>query len=521
MKRRLFLAAALATCASAQSFSDGAARHSPTAPGQPKLLLIIVVDQFRYDYLNRFRSEYNSGLVTLLEKGAVFTNAYYEHFPTVTAIGHSTILSGATPSLSGIVGNEWFDRTSGKNVTSVSDDACMLLGGAAPRRGSSPHRLLVSTVGDELKMANGGQTRVIGMSSKDRSAVLPVGRMADAAYWFDTETGNFVSSTWYMKKLPDWVAQFNASDASEKYAGTSWGSFRRLDAKPGKAYYDALDRTPYHNDLLVTFAEAALDNEKLGQRDVTDVLSVSFSANDRVGHELGPHSPQVRDISIQTDRAIGRLLAAVDKRIGLASVMIIFTADHGVAPMPEFMRERRMPGGRTDAKNVRAAVQEALVHKYGPGDWVVGYSGPAPYLNRQLIREKNLNYEEVQNAAAAAARALPQIFRVYTRSQLLEGRVLDDQVDRRVRNGFHAERSSDLFIVAEPYWLFEAAGTSHGTPWNYDAHVPIILMGPGVKPGRYHGRAAVNDIAPTVATLLNVEVPSGSAGRVLEEALAQ
>jgi hypothetical protein len=185
------------------------------------------------------------------------------------------------------------------------------------------------------------------------------------------------------------------------------------------------------------------------------------------------------------------------------------------------MREHHMPGGRTDAKNIRAVVQEALAKKYGPGEWVVGYSGPAPYLNRKLIAEKNLNYEEVQNVAAAAARALPQIFRVYTRSQLLEGRVLDDQVDRRVRNGFHAERSSDLFIVAEPYWLFEASGTSHGTPWNYDAHVPIILMGTGVKAGRYHSRAAVNDIAPTIATMLNVEVPSGSAGRVLEEALTR
>jgi arylsulfatase A-like enzyme len=317
------------------------------------------------------------------------------------------------------------------------------------------------------------------------------------------------------------VAKFNGSDASEKYLGTAWGKFRTLDAKAGKAYYDALDRTPYHNELLVTFAEAALDAEKLGQNGATDVLSISFSANDRIGHELGPHSEQVRDVSIQTDRALGRLLGAVDKRLGLDNVIVVLTADHGVAPMPEYMRENRMPGGRTPAKAIRAAVQDALAQKYGPGDWVIGYSGPAPYLNRQLIREKNLNYEEVQNVAAEAARAIPQIFRVYTRQQLMLGRVLDDQVDRRVRNGFHAERSSDLFIVAEPYWLFESGGTSHGTPWNYDAHVPMILMGPGIKPGRYHRRAAVNDIAPTVATLLSVEVPSGSAGRVLDEALTQ
>ena len=500
---------------------DVRAQRSTPPAGQPKLMLMIVVDQFRYDYLNRFRREYKEGLATLLAKGAVYTNAFYEHFPTVTAIGHATVLSGATPSLSGIVGNEWFDRTSGKNVTSVSDDSTVMLGAASARRGASPHRLLVSTICDELKMANDRKNRCIGISSKDRSAVLPVGRMADAAYWFDTETGNFVSSTWYMKQLPSWVAKFNTSNASEKYLGTAWGNFRTLDANAGKAYYDALDRTPYHNELLVTFAEAALDAEKLGRRDATDLLSVSFSANDRVGHELGPHSDQVRDISIQTDRAIGRLLAAVDRRVGLENVIVAFTADHGVAPMPEYMRGNRMPGGRTPAKAIRDAVQQALIERYGPGQWVVGYSGPAPYLNRELIREKKLSYEEVQNVAAEAARALPQLFRVYTRSQLMHGLVLDDQVDRRVRNGFHAERSSDLFIVAEPYWLFESAGTSHGTPWNYDAHVPVILMGPGIKPGRYHRRAAVNDIAPTLATILNVEVPSGSAGRVLDEALTQ
>jgi predicted AlkP superfamily pyrophosphatase or phosphodiesterase len=509
------------TAAAAASPANRIPASSRAGAAQPKLVLTIVVDQFRYDYLSRFRSEYKEGLATLLTKGAVFTNAYYEHFPTVTAIGHATVLSGATPSLSGIVGNEWFDRPTGKNVTSVSDEKSILLGGAAPRRGSSPHRLLVSTICDELKMANDRRNRCIGISSKDRSAILPVGRMADAAYWFDTETGNFVSSTWYMKQLPQWVAGFNSSNASEKYLGAAWGTFRKLDATAGKAYYDALDRTPYHNELLVTFAEAAIENEKLGEDDAPDVLVVSFSANDRVGHQLGPHSAEVRDISIQTDRAIGRLLASVDKRIGLDNVVVVLTADHGVAPMPEYMQESRMPGGRTPASAIRTAVQNALVQTYGEGQWVIGYSGPAPYLNRQLIREKKLNYEEVQNTAAEAARAIPQLFRVYTRSQLMMGLVLDDQVDRRVRNGFHAERSSDLFIVAEPYWLFESSGTSHGTPWNYDAHVPVILMGRHFKPGRYHRRAAVNDIAPTLAIVLDVEVPSGSAGRVLEEALAQ
>lgn len=497
------------------------------AAARPKLVLNIVVDQFRYDYLTRFAGDYKGGLAQLTRQGAVFTNAYYEHFPTVTAIGHATILTGAYPSVSGIVGNEWFDRASGKNVTSVSDEGTQILGAAGQaRRGSSPHRLNVSTVCDELKMAEPQTTRCVGISAKDRGAILPVGRMADGAFWFDTASGNFVSSTWYGKQLPAWAEKFNAGRGADKYLSMEWknpagGAFAKMDAKAGSAYYESLDRSPYASDLLVAFADAALAGEQLGTRGGTDVLSVSFSVIDKVGHGVGPHAPEVRDLAIQMDRSIGELFKVVDAKVGLANTLVVFSADHGVAPLPEYMRERRMPGGRMNVRVVRDAVQQALTAKYGEGQWVVGYSGPAPYLNRALIAEKRLAYEEVQNVAAEAARGIPQIYRVYTRAQLMSGRLLEDLIDRRVRNGFHVERSSDLFVVIEPFWLFESHGTSHGTPYNYDAHVPVILMGPWFRPGRYHAHVAVNDVAPTVATLLGVEPPSGSAGRVLTEALAQ
>ena len=502
-----------------------AAMLSAEATKKPKLLLTIVIDQFRYDYLTRFEADYTAGFAEMLKRGAVFANAHYEHFPTVTAIGHSTILSGATPSISGIVGNEWYDRATKKNVTSVSDDSTELIGGIAGLRGSSPHRLLVSTVADEIKMANGGRTKTIGISAKDRAAILPVGRMADAAYWFDPETGNFVTSTYYVKEAPQWVTSFNSSRPGDKYLGYDWKYegkvVRHLDTKPGRVFYDALERTPIGNELLEKFAEAAIDAEKLGQHDGTDVLSVSFSAHDRVGHGVGPHAPEMRDLSIQADLTIGRLLKYVYDRVGIDNVLVVMTADHGVSPLPEFMRDHKMPGGRMTETSVRGAVQQALAAHFGEGQWVVGYSGPAPYLNLDLIREKKLNYIDVQNVAAEALRAVPHIFRVYTRAQLMTGQVLEDLVDRRVRNGFNAERSSDLFVVAQPYWLFEAAGTSHGTPFNYDSHVPVILMGPGIKPGRYNLRAAVNDIAPTLATMIGVETPTGAVGRVLDEALVK
>jgi hypothetical protein len=506
--KRLLLALTLCLCA-----LEAAPRK------KPKLVVLVAVDQFRYDYLLRFRAEFKGGLARLLDKGAVFTNAHYEHFPTVTAIGHSTMLSGATPSISGIVGNEWFDRETGKQITSVSDDSTNLVG-AEGVRGASPRRLLVSTIADELKMAD-ARSKAIGISSKDRSAILPAGRMADAAYWFDATTGNFVSSSYYMREMPGWAAQFNKSRVVDQWAGKDWRPldagqnskpFLALGAKAERAYYNNLDRSPYGNELLVLFAEAAVEGEQLGTDDITDVLTVSFSANDRIGHAVGPDAPEVRDISIQTDRFLQTFFDYLDNKIGAGNYVAVLTADHGVAPLPEVMAKRKMPGGRIPEGAVLNAVQTALASRFGQGQWVIGKSGPAPYFNYNLIREKKLSHEEVENVAADAVRAVPHIYRVYTRTELKAGRVLNDLIDRRVSAGFHQDRCSDLFIVSEPYWLFEASGTSHGTPYNYDSHVPVVFMGPGIKPGRYNARTAVNDIAPTLATLLEVETPSPGGG---------
>jgi len=492
----------------------------------PKLLLVVVVDQFRYDYLTRFGPEYKGGLARLLNEGADFTNANYEHFPTVTAIGHSTVLTGATPSVSGIVGNEWYDRETKKNVTSVSDDNTKLLGAPGDRRGSSPHELLVSTVADEIKLANGGRTRTIGISAKDRAAILPVGRMADGAFWFDSGSGNFVSSTFYYKTFPDWAAHFNDSRAADRWLGKQWTAandptkvLRKLDAAPGKGYYDNLERTPFHDELIEAFAEAAIDAEQLGRHDGTDVMSVSFSATDRIGHQVGPNAEEMHSLALWTDQTIGRLIKYAEEKAGAGNLVVAFTADHGVAPLPEYLHERNMPGGRIPETTVLGALQSALVQRYGEGKWVVGYSGPAPYLNLDLIHEKKLSYEEVQDFAADVLRSVAHIFRVYTRQQLMFGSLLNDMVDRRVRAGFNAERSSDIFVVSDPYWLFEMSGTSHGTPWTYDTHVPLIIMGPGLKAGHYNREVAINDLAPTLATYLNVQTPSGSSGHVLLEAL--
>ena len=353
--------------------------QQPTPSRKPKLILAVMVDQFRLDYFYRFASQYNSGLARLASQGAFFTNAHYEHFPTVTAVGHSTFLSGATPSLSGIVANDWYDRQSGKQVTSVEDAGTKLLGGSTGI-GSSPNRLLVSTISDELKMS-GRASKAIGISIKDRSAILPVGRMADGAYWFDNKTGNFVSSTYYFADLPAWVKEFNASRMTDRYLEREWVSiedskipaFSKMPAAKEEKYWAEMQRTPFGNEILEELAERAIEAEKLGADDITDVLSVSFSSNDYVGHEFGPDDPRVRDISIRTDRTLGRLFAFLDKKVGMANVLVVMSADHGVAPVPEKMKERKMPGGRLSDEGIKAAVRDYLNGKYGTGgEWLPG-----------------------------------------------------------------------------------------------------------------------------------------------------
>jgi hypothetical protein len=486
---------------------------------KPKLVVGIVIDQFRYDYLTRFRDAYTGGFDRLLKNGAVFTDAEFDHFPTVTAVGHSVFLTGATPALSGIVGNEWYDRGSGKMVTSVSDDSVKGLGGQGG--GASPRRLLVSTVGDEMKMANGGKSRVIGISLKDRAAILPAGHMADGAYWFDGKSGNFVSSTFYFQELPEWVVEFNRERAADRYAGIAWEPFQRMPSPAGAQLWEALAASPFGNELVEAFAERAIGRERLGRNEATDLLAVSFSANDYVGHRAGPDSPQVRDLSIRTDRLLDKFLRFIDAEVGLSNVLLVLTADHGVAPLPELQQERRMPGGRIAGGAVERAVESALAASYGEGKWIERSSEDAIYLNRLLIHQKKLTGAEVERVAAEAARAVPHVFRVYTASDLSRGHAMADMVGRRVMNGFNAARSADLLVLYEPYWVPGAHGTSHGVAFGYDAHVPVIFMGKGIKPGAYRRRILPNDIAPTLAALLEVETPSGSVGRVLDEIIGE
>lgn len=533
MRRKLRMpgtALLLASLAVAAATATRQAQPTEPAARGPRLVLLITVDQFRFDYLTRFAHEHDSGLARLLREGASFIDAHLEHYPTVTAPGHATLASGAMPATSGIIGNDWFDREVGKTVASVSDEQAKQVGGTAAAS-ASPHRLLVTTIADELKLTARGRgakeiPRTIGMSLKDRSAILPVGRSADGAFWYDSGTGEFVTSTYYTATLPVWAQQFNDRRLRDTFAAKLWpflvppATTRTTPSKPGPELYAAIYGSPFGNELLTRFAEAALDGERLGQRDAVDVLAVSYSSNDAVGHTYGPDSAEVRAIVRQTDKTVGELLAAVDKRVGLERVLVVFTSDHGVAPLPELLAERRLPGGRIAQEDLFGPIRKALEDRFGSGQWILGTAGTSAYLNHPLMALRGVDQADARLVAAAAARSVPQVARVYTREQLLHGSVPADTMSRRILRSYHPRRSGDIEIVLQPFWIRQRTGTTHGTPYPYDSHIPLIFMGHGIRPGRYPQHVALNDVAPTLAARLGVSFPSGADGRVLAEVMA-
>lgn len=492
------------------------AAQQPIARAQPKLVVGIIVDQFRYDYLTRFEPELDGGIRRLLNEGAVFTNANYDAVPTVTAVGHSTYLSGATPSVSGIVDNVWYDRETGTQVESITDVSETILGGGG--RGASPRRLLVSTIADELKLSGKGG-KVVSVSLKNRSAILPAGHMPDGAYWFDGQ-GHFVSSTYYFDALPNWVETFNATDPAAQCAGLEWAG-RTLAAEVGPALYRSVDASPCGDLLVHQMALAALDAEDLGSGEDIDMLLVSYSSVDYVGHQMGPDAPEIREMVSRVDQLIGELLDTIVEKTGGEEVLVVFSADHGVAPLPEVNQQRNMPGGRIDSRQMRAAVAEAVTARFGEGDFLASVGGTGVFFNEEtLAANPDVDRSELEQVVAGVLRAQPHIARVYTRTQMMNLSP-SDPIDQRVRNGFHPARSPDITYIMDPYYLAGGNGSNHGTPYTYDTHVPVIFWDSSDKipQGNFARPIGVQDIAPTLATLLGIQTPSGSIGVPIEELL--
>ncbi|MBV9611463.1 MAG: alkaline phosphatase family protein, partial [Acidobacteriaceae bacterium] len=381
---------------------------------------------------------------------------------------------------------------------------------------------------DELRTAH-EDAKVIGISIKARAAILPSGHRATGAYWFDDVTGNFISSTFYMAELPPWASAFNGRQLAAKYVNQKWEGFPEWDfhAPAGsKIPYAALPASPWGNELIEQFAEQAIRGENLGQRGATDLLTVSFSSNDYVGHRTGPDAPEVRDMAIRTDQLLGKLFHAIDEQVGMRNALIVLTADHGVAPTPERDEAAKMPGGYIYA-DLEDAVQSGLRKQFGKANWVIpGASDSGLYFDWQAIANVKATDGSAlsEHAIYAAARdvilSTPQLHaaRVYSREQLENG-AEGDFIARAAMNGFYPRRSPDIAVVFEPGYMPGTSGTTHFSPYAYDTHVPLLFMGPAIQSGHYEAKVKPNDVAPTLATLLEVQTPSGSSGRVLSEML--
>jgi predicted AlkP superfamily pyrophosphatase or phosphodiesterase len=543
------------------SIAADAPPSPPSAPATPRLAVVIAIDQFRADYLVRFRPYFGAGgFKRLLEGGADYRNSFFRHAVTVTAPGHATILSGVHANIHGVTANDWLDRDAWEPVNNVEDRDSPLVGLPdhiplpllrAPKGGRSPKNFQATTVGDQLKLRFGADSKVFAASNKDRSAILLGGKLADGAYW--DESGAFVTSRYYRDKLPDWVAEFNAEHRSEKAFGSTWerllapaiydavqgpdddagesvenGLTRTFPKKfdGGTAaispnFYTALENAPITSVILGDFVQRAIREEKLGRHRATDLLCVSFSQLDAVGHSYGPDSHEVMDAVLRLDRVIADLLDCLDREVGLANCIIVFTADHGASPLPERVRALRpaIPAGRVDVAELNAFAKHALDTTFGmlPRDeyWFVR-EGMGYHLNPRALAGKKIRTDDAGRVLQAAMRTHPAIAQVYTRAEILAASAEGDSLLAAVRRSYYEPRDRDVVMILKPYFMDRLpAGTTHGTPYDYDQHVPQLWYGTGIIPGVHLERVGVDDIAPTLSALLNIPRPPQAQGKQL------
>ena len=512
---------------------------------QPKLVVGIVVDQMRFDYINRYWNDYgDDGFKRLISEGYNCTNTHFNYIPTYTGPGHASIYTGATPSTHGIISNYWYDRELEEYGYCVSDADMNTVGADNESGKMSPAKMLTTTLGDELRLFSMNRSKVISIGLKDRSAVLPGGHMANFAFWLDSETGDFVSSSYYGLRLPKWAQKFNKKELCETYLSEKWELLL-----PSKAYDESLNdnsayeepfggqkypkfphdlpdllkengkglikATPYGNSLTKDMAIAAIEGEGLGEDIHTDLLAVSFSSPDYVGHQFGTDSKEIQDTYLRLDRDLASFLSYLDDQIGKENVLVFLTADHGAVRTPSYLKDRKIPAGYFEAEEPIRALKQFLQNIYGFGDWVKTYGDAQIFLNRELIFEKYLSLEEVQQQAADFMLRFDGVQKAVT-GRNLENNEFDNGVLACLQKGFNQKRSADVFLVLDPAWIeYSRTGTTHGSGYTYDRHVPLIWYGWNVKPGHTRDKIAVTDIAGTVSSLLGISFPSGSEANVI------
>ena len=500
--------------------------------GHPRLIVVIVIDQFRADYLERYRDQFGEGgFRTFLDRGAYFANCQYDYANTRTAPGHATLFTGAYTSGHGILANEWWDPQKKKMVTSVEDDSTHLVGVGGNATGASPHNLLASTLGDQLKLATEGKARVFGIALKDRAAILPAGHAGDGAYWIDHDSGAWVTSTYYRTELPKWAADFNSSRRTSKYWEREWrdadgnvlGTTARRKRKDGTeaGFYDVVGSTPFANDYEFEFAKELVLFEQLGLGPTTDLLSISLSANDILGHQVGPDSPEMKAMVLATDRQLAEFIDFLGHQVGLANVWLALSADHGVAPLPTVASKLRMGGVGANAEEMRASLNKALAAKFPAGrtaEFVKSFDYPVAWLNNDAFLEARIKEADAEHAVGEAMKQIG-LRGFFTRSQLAAGDAPNTPMGRQFLNSYSPQGGWYVLGVPTPFVVGTTRGTDHASPYSYDTSVPLAFYGLPFQAGTYRTHVEPVDMVATFASVLGIIPPTHTVGRVLTEAL--
>jgi predicted AlkP superfamily pyrophosphatase or phosphodiesterase len=565
-------AAARKTRTAARAEAAAAATIPPSAyNAHPKLAIILVIDQFREDYLERYRADFKGrGFKLFLDKGAYFPDCYYDYANTKTAPGHSTIGTGAYSDGHGIANNDWWDLTRNKDrpVSSVEDERYALVGAPAnakPAPGSSPRNLRASTVGDELRLATAGEAKVFGISLKDRAAILPAGQAANAAYWIDPQSGAFITSTYYQPQLPAWATAFNTSgragqatqDAQTFASAAASGTTMMSPPGAEQNFYNFVGKTPAANSYELDFARALITGEQLGAHPVTDLLTISLSANDILGHTVGPDSPAERAMVDSLDADLDGFFSWLDKNVdgGLGNIWIAFTADHGIAPIPSEAAKLGVDAATIDVKKLIANLNDALNAKFSPGEKVTYLFDrqelPILSLNQPDFERAGINEQEAEDAVLTAMQPavkslsavseavsdaakgktagtaqtrlqpVPELVRAYSRQQLAAGNYPTSEFGQLLAHSYSPNGGWYVMVIFSDYQMDGSSGgvTTHFSPWSYDRHVPLGFYGVPFAPGVYHGRVGPVDLAATWAALLGINQPSASIGHILTQSM--
>lgn len=518
---------------------------------RPKLVVGIIVDQMRQEYFYRFGERFGEGgLKRFTDQGFMMTNGHYNYIPTYTGPGHASVYTGTTPATHGVIANNWYVKQLGRAIYCAEDSTVTNVAGTQENGKISPRNMLTTTITDELRLATGKRSKVVGIAIKDRGASLPAGHTGDA-YWYDDANGDFMTSTYYYESstLPKWVSDFNAKKIPDSYLKNTWNTLYPINTyknsiadnndfegpfigkqtptfpynldslRKDNGDYGLVSSTPYGNSMTLDFAYAAIEGEKLGQRGETDFLAVSFSSPDYIGHRFGPQSIEVEDTYLRLDQELAKFFDYLDKTVGKGEYLVFISADHAVAEVPAYMVSENVPGGNFNTGMVLNQLRGFALAMYGEGNWILNFSNEQVFLNKELAREKGVDFEQMQREIADFSLRFKGVKEAYTAYDLRNQEFTLNR-PHLLQMGYNHKASGDVLMILEPAWLAGGQrGTTHGSGYSYDTHVPIAFYGWGIKPGKSSTYTSITDIAPTLSILLKTRMPNGTTGQPIKEIL--